>query len=224
MTQHWVELILVFLTFYLPGFIAGDPSGAATAAAMLRFLAAGAPQAALLAYLIWLRSRIPGEPAPSAFGVVKPQGRDLLLGGAAAAGMFGLLVPLAAILAILPSGVRQEVMSGGLRWRLAHPALLPLALLFSLVTGYREELFFRSYLLIRLPALGVPPAGAVAASTVLFATGHLYQGVPGLAVALVQGLYFALLFLRTRNLHALAIAHGLYNLAALLLSTAGGWS
>jgi membrane protease YdiL (CAAX protease family) len=55
-------------------------------------------------------------------------------------------------------------------------------------------------------------------STALFAVGHVYQGIAGLAVALIQGAYFSVIFLRFKNIHPLALAHGLYNAAVLILT------
>ena len=56
----------------------------------------------------------------------------------------------------------------GYRWGLQSAAQIPLAILFGITAGYREEFFFRSYLLGRLEELGVGSL-AVAASTALFA-------------------------------------------------------
>ncbi len=96
-------------------------------------------------------------------------------------------------------------------------AELPLALVFGLVAGYREELYFRAYLLGRFEQAGVPATIGVSASTALFALGHVYEGAFGVAFAAVLGLYFALVFRRTRSLHACAMAHGLLNAALLAL-------
>jgi hypothetical protein len=88
----------------------------------------------------------------------------------------------------------------------------------SLVTGYREELFFRSYLIRRFEQLKIPVWGAVTISGFLFSIGHFYQGWAGFLVSFSIGLYFGALFVYRRNLHFLAAAHGLYNIAVLLLS------
>jgi membrane protease YdiL (CAAX protease family) len=116
--------------------------------------------------------------------------------------------------------VRRRL-AGGYRWHLQDARLLPLAAAFSLLTGYREELFFRAYLLTRLRQSGLPAAAAVAASGLLFASGHAYQGLAGLAVALALGLYFAVAFTRLGNLHRVAWAHALYNLTVLAATLLG---
>ena len=117
----------------------------------------------------------------------------------------------------LPKAVGKYLASG-FRWRLAGISQVPLAVLFGLVAGYREEFFFRAYLLRRMDQLGLPVALSVIISTLLFSAGHLYQGPLGAATAAALGVLFAGVYLRNRNLHVIAVAHGLYNASVLCLS------
>ena len=218
--QNLLELALVFAVFYLPGLLwpaAPSANGSPRlTSAMIQSILATLPQVLLLGYLIWLRGPGPGGRSVwGEFGIAFPRVSDLAWALLLVAGVFLLLGCLAAVQALLPESTRR-LLEGGFRWRLSDPRLLPLAALFSLCTGYREELFFRSYLLTRLGQLGLPPAVSVAASGLLFAFGHAYQGAAGLAVALLLGVYFAVAFQRLRNLHRLAWAHGLYNFVVLL--------
>ena len=105
------------------------------------------------------------------------------------------------------------------RWTYTNYSTLPLTAAVCLVTGYREELFFRSFLPAGFGALGAGPGAAALGANLLFALGHLYQGGKAFLVAFFLGIYLAELFRRKGDLHANALAHGLYNLAALL---AGG--
>jgi hypothetical protein len=217
--QNLLELALVFGGFYLRGLLwpISAPAGDAGELAlyMARFLGAAAPQVLLLAYLIWLRGpQLPGRSVWTEFGIGRPRAADLGWAILLLAGAFLLLAAAGLLLNLLPEEARRRL-TGGFRWSLQDARLLPLAACFSLLTGYREELFFRSYLLTRLRQAGLPAAAAVAASALLFAGGHAYQGPIGLAVALALGLYFALAFARQGNLHRVAWAHGLYNLAVL---------
>ncbi len=222
--QNLLELALVFGGFYLPGLLWPEASREATADLglyMARFLAVATPQVLLLAYLI----RVRGPQAPEGnvwaeFGIPRPRGVDLVWALALLAGAFLLLAAAGLVLGLLPEEARRRL-AGGFRWRLPDARLLPLAAGFSLLTGYREELFFRSYLLTRLRQAGLPPAAAVAVSGLLFASGHAYQGVLGLAVALALGLYFAVAFTRLHNLHRVAWAHALYNLTVLTATLLG---
>lgn len=91
-----------------------------------------------------------------------------------------------------------------------------LILLYSFAIGYKEEMFFRSYLLTRASNLGLHSLYTSIIGSILFGIGHLYQGGFISAIAFLQGLLFSLFFLKSRNLHALAIAHSLYNFSILV--------
>jgi membrane protease YdiL (CAAX protease family) len=220
--RNLLELLLIFAAFHLPGILwsgsAPREDPRELAAYMVQFLTVALPQLALFAYLLHLRAVADGAGSTWAdFGVTRPRPADLLWALLVALGILLLLGLIGLVIVSLPAGARGLFQSG-FRWRLTDARLLPLALLFSLVTGYREELFYRAYLLTRLGQAGLPSVLAAAASSLLFAAGHAYQGPTGFIVALLMGVYFALLFLRLRNLHRLAWAHALYN-AAVLLST-----
>ena len=105
----------------------------------------------------------------------------------------------------------------GYRWGLGRPSQIPLAVLFALTVGYREEFFFRAYLLRRLDQAGMPSWAAIALSTALFSAGHIYEGIIGIALAACLGALFSIAYLRQRSLHVVAIGHGLYNALALCL-------
>ncbi len=223
--QNLLELALVFGGFYLPGLLWPGTSAREAAADlaphMARFLAVAAPQVLLLGYLIWVRGpQTPGGSVWAEFGIPRPRAADLGWALALLIGAFLLLAAAGLALGFLPEEVRRRL-AGGFRWRLPDARLLPLAAGFSLLTGYREELFFRAYLLTRLRQAGLPSAAAVAASGLLFASGHAYQGPIGLGVALALGLYFAAAFTRLRNLHRVAWAHALYNLTVLAATLLG---
>ena len=221
-------MILLFLLFYLPGYLWPQQdllgSSGSLCAYMLQFLIIAVPQILLLLYILALRGREEGrgrgegcsrETPYTGFGILRPRAKDLLYALAVFAGVFALLSLLGFILSLLPEAGRS-LFTTGFRWKLEDPRLIPLVLLFCLVTGYREELFFRSYLLTRFRQLQLPALLGIGLSTLLFAAGHAYQGVAGLAVALIQGLYFSILFVRFNNIHPLAVAHGLYNAAVLV--------
>jgi hypothetical protein len=223
-TRNLLEIALLFLVFYLPGYLWPglqlDYGAANLGPYMLQFLTIAPPQILLLLYILNLRAESAGGNTQlrlAEFGLRRPRSTDLLYALAIFGGIVALLLLLGLILSLLPAAGRS-MFTRGFRWKLEEPRLIPLVLLFCLVTGYREELFFRSYLITRFSQLGLPAAAGVGLSTMLFSVGHLYQGVAGLAVAVIQGLYFAILFVRLRNLHPLALAHGLYNAAALLVT------
>ena len=133
------------------------------------------------------------------------------------AGCFAVVVPFVAVAVALPSDVTRAL-TQGYRWGLKDAAQIPLAVVFGLTAGYREEFFFRSYLLGRLDEVGVPVPLAVAASTLLFCVGHLYEGVLAIAITASLGVLLSAAWLRRRSLHVIAIAHGAYNTLVLCLS------
>jgi len=57
----------------------------------------------------------------------------------------------------------------------------------------------------------------VAASTALFAAGHVYEGPLAVAITATLGVLLSAAWLRRRSLHVVAIGHGAYNTAVLCL-------
>jgi membrane protease YdiL (CAAX protease family) len=80
--------------------------------------------------------------------------------------------------------------------------------------GYLEESYFRFYLLSRRKELNMNAPVAVAFQAALFSICHIYEGPWGLVSALLSGILLSLVFLRYNTLHGIALAHGLYNIAA----------
>lgn len=226
-----IETVLLFAVLYLPGYLM--PASLPDFSAPLfhvRYAILAVPQILLILFLIAADGEAGDTAGASGSGTDRTLRRNRTLR------RFGIsrfraacIVPAflaAATLIVLVTALQYSLVHlaslAVLRPRKAYvgpgPAMLPLALLTCLETGYREELFFRSYLLTRCQDLGVPAGAAVAASTLLFAAGHLYEGVAGAALVAVIGLCLAFLFLRTRDLHVTALAHGLYNFGVLVLS------
>jgi hypothetical protein len=215
------EILLLFCAFFLPGYVSqAENPGARFAdlpAVTSAYLIMAIPQVLLILYIIGIRK----EATLSEFGVVAPDRRDPLRVLIVYAGVFALLIPFLIVSMLLPASARSVVL-GGYRWSLRGASQLPIAFIFSIVSGYREELFFRSYLLTRLSQLGAPEAFSVAATAVLFSLGHLYEGPMGIAITALQGVYLAIVFLRLKNLHVIAAVHGLYNFTVFCVSLFGG--
>jgi membrane protease YdiL (CAAX protease family) len=218
-----LEMALLFSAFFLTGYLGQGEAAMARrefGAVALSYLIAAIPQILLTIYVVGTR----GHWDLARMGLVPFTKRDTLRTLAAFAGIFALFLFIASALSLLPSPARATL-GAGFRWGLRSPSQLPLALAFSLVSGYREELFFRGYLLTRFEQIGVPMGYAVAATAVLFSIGHAYEGTLGIGMTAIQGVYLALVFLRIRSLHVVALAHGLYNFSILcfsLLTASGG--
>jgi uncharacterized protein len=150
----------------------------------------------------------------AAFGLGGLRATDPLKALLAAAGAFAVVA--APSLAFFLLGVANPLLAGlprGTPWSLA-----PLFLVSSLSTGYAEELFFRAYLLRRLEGVGMSAPWAALASSLLFGGAHGAQGLVGLASATLIGLWFAWRWNDGRNIHEIAIGHGIYDSVALCLA------
>jgi membrane protease YdiL (CAAX protease family) len=211
-----IEMLLFYAVFFLPGYLsqgAVTAVGSLSSQAMLQVILTGLPQCLLMIYV----AGFTGSRDPSRFGLLAFAPRDALRLLVLLALCAAVVAGLSAIALLLPPQWGRGVASG-YRWGLASPAQMPLALLFALTAAYREEFFFRAYLLTGMGELGVPIPLAVAASTTLFSMGHLYEGPMGIAVSAALGALFCAAWLRRPSLHVIAFAHGLFNTGVLGLS------
>ena len=147
---------------------------------------------------------------------------------AIASWLLGLAVAAYGIIGLMP--LLQSLR--GPRWRRAYaaairrgfhslPGFLPATaderaawVVMSLTAGVCEEILFRGFMigfLVRFGA-GMPVAAALAASSVIFGLGHIYQGVRGVLGSTIGGLALGLLFLLTGNLAASIALHVLLDL------------
>ena len=90
------------------------------------------------------------------------------------------------------------------------------------LAAFGEELLHRGYLMNRVAELAGGSSMAWAVSlivvSVLFGVAHLYQGISGVFTSLSAGLVYGALYLSSgRNLWGPIIAHGVYDMVALLL-------
>jgi len=208
-----LEALLLFLVFFMPGYIAQDAQapGGVTTRAMLQVIVTGIPQLLLMVYVAEVASGPPG-----AWGLIPFLRRDSLLVFLLVLGSFAVVAPFVVAVLAVPSPLSRSL-AAGYRWSLQDASQIPVALLFGLTAGYREEFFFRSYLFGRLGQLGVPVPLAVLCTTALFTVGHVYEGPLGIAIAAALGTLYSVVYLRRPSLHVIAIAHGLYNGSVLCL-------
>jgi membrane protease YdiL (CAAX protease family) len=78
--------------------------------------------------------------------------------------------------------------------------------------AFAEELVMRAYLITRLERLLSSTWRAVAVTTVLFASCHIYQGIAGTISAAASGLVLAIFFCWLRRLWPVCLAHALHNI------------
>ncbi len=211
------EPIILFMVFFLPGFISQtqvvDGSIFNSAWFNLIYIITVIPQILLILYLI---EKKPAAKIPL-YGIDKIKKIDLIYGLLYFAGIMIIIIGIGIISTIITDfgyGTYTELPL----WQFDNKGLIPLIFLTCMVTGYSEELFFRSYLLteFRLPGKEIY---AVTGTSLLFALGHIYQGLPGFLGTFAIGIFLASIFVRKRRLHTIAIAHGLYNFTVLIISS-----
>lgn len=207
------ESALLFAVLFLPGMLGQsvgvDPTSFDHIAYHVQVLAIAVPQ--ILLVVAVSNGRIPGSAAR--FGWRRPVTRDLIVAALGLVLTYLVAVLLGAVASLLANpGMMQSTVA----WSFSRYEVLPLVMISTLAIGYREEIFFRAYLADRAPELGVHPRTALYAGALIFGLGHIYQGPGGFLLATVLGAVFAEIYLRTRSLHGIAVAHGMFNLIALL--------
>lgn len=138
------------------------------------------------------------------FGVIRPRAVDLVTG----VGLLG--VSMAAVR--LTAGLPPDALPPGPAYPAPGGAAeVVLAIARNLASALSEELVTRAYLITRLAVLLRSHGEAVFAAAVLFASYHLNQGLPGLAMTFLMGLGYGAAFLILRRVWPLAIGHAAYN-------------
>ncbi|MBD3578753.1 MULTISPECIES: CPBP family intramembrane glutamic endopeptidase [Streptomyces] len=103
----------------------------------------------------------------------------------------------------------------------------PVLILSAVQNAVVEEVIVLAYLLRRLDRLGWSPWGALAASSALRGSYHLYQGIGGFVGNMVMGAVFVLLYRRWGRVGPLVVAHSLLDIVAFggyaLLAGKVGW-
>jgi len=206
--RGWAEPLLVTLAVIAPGVVPGGaPAGGAQPDASA-WLIAGAVQSlsqfALLIVIIGASGRL------REYGAGRPRAADILK----AAPLFAAMLVLSRIAVALAGAAGGAAAIPSMAGASPAAAVL-LAALFSVAVAYREELFYRLYVIGSLRERGAGKAAAVLVSTALFAAGHAYQGAPGVLSALLVGAAMAVAATRGFGLHALAAAHAAYDFCVL---------
>lgn len=177
----------------------------------LTYFAVAFPQ---FLFLLWLIHRQEGTTFAD-FGFRKPETPiDRLMPFVILASLFA--VQTASVLLPRMFGWGAPSPQETIPFSVTNGAMLIPAFLMFLLTGYTEELYFRSYLLTYLSRCRVPMAPALLVSAFLFASGHLYQGVTATVSIFVIGLVLGLWYYALKNIHLLAVSHALFNFFQLL--------
>ena len=208
-----LEMFLLYMTFFLPGFFAVPPDTVDSYIAL--YCIYTIPRIGLLIYIIWLRQP---DTLPQ-LGLFNLNRRHLPYILLAYAAILLFSQALYFLIRILPQDW-VSALTKGYSWEIRKPVPVILLLFFSLITGYWEELFFRSYLLMRFNELKLPLVFSLLISTIVFMFGHIYEGFLGLIIAAFMGFGLCMLFIKTKSLHVIAFVHAFYNFLALFLAQA----
>lgn len=206
-----LEAFIVFLAFYLASWLSSGSSATTVFKPEfhLMVVAMNLPRAILIIYLMAI-----GDGLPS-FDIRRIRRIDPARGLLTGLGAFAvILVPGLLFLAL---GIENPLFAQARSEPRAGLYMIPFILASSMATGYCEELFFRSYLMRRLGQAGLPRIWRAIASSLLFGSGHGYQGIIGIVSGSIMGLFFAWRWNATKNIHEVAIGHGLFDTAVFAL-------
>jgi uncharacterized protein len=133
----------------------------------------------------------------------------------------GLTLPrLGSFLAwsVVPSAILIGfVLASDLRHRAFTPAHLAFYLFFVFVSAPAQEFLYRSFLFAELRAIKVSPKAIVLLSASLFAFMHIiYRDFVTVALTLVVGFIWAVVFNSTRKVGIVAFSHAALGVAAIL--------
>jgi membrane protease YdiL (CAAX protease family) len=218
LTQELVIVLSLTLlqsaAYAIVNFFSAPVSGVTVASAdqnsqlLLQFMdfAFGLAPVALVLYLIRQ-----DDESPARFGLTSPLGfgSDLALGGflATIVSLVGIAIYVGSVSLHLNRFVVPVPPLG-------HWWTIPMLVLTAIEAGLLEELIVVGYMITRSEQIGISTAAAVAMSAVLRGTYHLYQGWGGFAGNLLLGLFFGLVFVRTRRVWPLVIAHAIIDTLA----------
>lgn len=166
-------------------------------------------QGAFLIGLLWARGW-----TPQSLGVVTPNWRDLRHGAA----LLVSVIALSWIAYYAAVAIRPELDIRNVDIDDSNGAPLPLALVFSALNASYEELFVCAYIVAAWR--GADVWTAIALSSVLRLSYHLYQGPLAIMTIFPLGVVFAWYFASQRRLLPLVIAHAALDLLAFLQESA----
>lgn len=210
-----IETAILFSLFYLPAYLfqntVGDPSAFNDPLFNMQLWAAYVPQISLVLYIIYKN----GHKGFSHFGIKKLTLNNIPLIALTIMGTAIVVGLIQSIFLLLPeSNMADKVF----QWDFHNKDAIPFIFVTAILTGYSEELFFRSYLYTRFEELKLGKVHLIITVNLIFALGHFYEGYQGGLNAFVLGSFFSIVFLWKRNIHVLAIAHGVYNFSVLMAS------
>jgi membrane protease YdiL (CAAX protease family) len=182
---------------------------------------AAAVRGALLIALLLVLLRADGQPV-AALGIVR-QGalRELVAASWMTAGAFGVQIAGAIPIGLvgMATGIMQREASQRTEalGAIAGQGSIAEFIAAVVVAAAFEELAFRGFLMPRLRVVTGSWPWAVAAVSVVFGLGHVYEGALAVAQTALLGVYFSAMMLLRRRLLGPTVAHAAFNTVMLLV-------
>jgi membrane protease YdiL (CAAX protease family) len=177
----------------------------------LSFLVTDAANIGLVIYLIWRSAE-----SWSGFGLVRPRWlMDTLLGLAFWGTAWAIHAASWRVVDGLFGPDLFETANHDDAWFVPTPngIVAVVAFVFSVcVSAFAEELVMRAYLVPRFERLLGSSTRSIFVTAGLFASFHIYQGIDGAVSAFIMGLVYGTMFLWSRRLWPVAVAHSISNL------------
>lgn len=216
-----LEPLLLFSVIFLPGFISQGVQEAApdmfeSLYFNIFYIISAIPQLLLILYIIVLK---PGRKLEN-FDLGAFRVSDIPKSLLTLTGIFLVILPVGYFTVLLEPEIDNQLVYGT-GWQFSNFRMIPLVLISCLVTGYTEELFFRSYLFKSLRNFGAGILPSAVTVNLLFGAGHIYEGYYAFAATAVIGAFLTFVFVKTKSIHTIAIGHGLYNFSVLMISMTG---
>ncbi|MCX7360214.1 MAG: CPBP family intramembrane metalloprotease [Alphaproteobacteria bacterium] len=212
----WLEMTIVIVIafgafIYSSTFYALDPNDAAAATGddFIWLMITEGAQGAFLIGFLWARGWTPQH-----LGLAAPDWRDLRHGAA----LLIAVIALSWIAYYVAVAVRPELQVRNIDIDDGNGAPLAIALTFSAINASYEELFVCAYIVAVWR--GADIWTAIALSSVLRLSYHLYQGPLAIVMIFPLGVVFAWYFASQRRLLPLVLAHAALDLLAFFQESA----
>ncbi|MCL2442760.1 MAG: CPBP family intramembrane metalloprotease [Treponema sp.] len=206
----YIEALILYILLFFSGSAAvvtgAEAADFSAVAALTRIFLYLIPSLALVWYLLVRSWKVE-------FWGVRPGKKDLVSGL--------ITLPCLLITGAVIAFASSYIGGPSANMRLQSPSTAAewaVLVLFCLFSAYLEESYFRFYLLSKREELNLNASSALALSVALFSVCHIYEGPWGFLNAVISGTILGFIFLRYNSLHGIAIAHGLYNIAAYILN------
>ena len=208
---RFTEALVLYIILFFSGTAGAIINGAqkvefSIAAQITGILLHIIPSLVLVWYLI-LRSRRLED------WIIRPGRKDIISGF--------ITLPCLLLIGAAVSFVSSFIGGSQAQISLGLPSTVPgwlVLCVYCICAAYLEESYFRYYLLTRNDELNLSASSALLLSTALFSICHIYEGPWGFLNAALSGAFLCFIFLRYNSLHGTAIAHGLYNILAYIVS------